>query len=188
VTLAFGVVAIASLVGAGVLAAKSAFSGAAVETRVVERTYSCVALANAGARRVLIAGGVTTDRAPAGFGMQTWKDVSPGDGDAAYLQFAADTPGLKVDPAACRASKRKVAFASRGLIDNGVVTQSFLGGFSADCKVNGRVDVHVRLTTADELPTKALVAVANEKGGKPIGFLKWSPKSVATFFAASCTS
>lgn len=193
-TIVLAVVAAASLSGAGVLAAKTVFSGESTVTRVLDRTYSCVARPQG--RVPLVGIGTSVSLPPtqgtereAAFTMASVTDTSPGDNDPAYLEFTAKADSFKVDPTGCKASKARVPFTSKGLVSNGVLTPSFVGGFRAFCKVStGRVDVHLRLTLADGAPVKALIAVRAQKGGKPVAYLDWAPKRQATFLSSRCAT
>lgn len=193
-SLALAAAAVTALASAGVLAAKTGLWRHAGATRILDRTYSCVAQTRAAIPVVTIWSGVSLppDQGyprPAVYTMASVVDTSPGDNDPMYLQFSEKPDSFKVDPTGCRASRAKVAFTPKGLIDNGVVTQNYIGGFKASCKVTTtRVDVHLRLTLRDDAPIKALIAVRNQKGGKAVAYLNWTPTRQATFLSAGCAT
>jgi hypothetical protein len=155
---------------------------------VFDRTYSCVATPLA-APWVEVQSQVTLPaKAPGYFDLYSSIDPSPGDNDITYLEFVAKANVFRTDPRGCRSVKRAVPLTSRGLPSNGVLTSTFLGGFDDKCKVNGRIDVHVRLTFVGGVAVAGMFAVQTEKGGIPVAFVKWAPMKEATFLSSRCTS
>jgi hypothetical protein len=68
------------------------------------------------------------------------------------------------------------------------VTPSRLGKIEVRCVAAKRVLVRFRITMSGGKPAHALFAVRNDaSNGKPLEFLKWSPRKITGYLGGRCT-
>jgi hypothetical protein len=184
------VMALALIAAAGA----SAWPGRA--SQVIDRTYSC------GVRperyidvntNVTIPSSVTSSYPDVA---QVWLDTvhktAPVGGIQAVVpqvRFLAEKNSLSVDKALCRRSSHRVALKPAGLPLYETVTRNHLGQIEVRCATAKRVLVRFRITLTGGKPAHALFAVRNDSSkGKPIEFLKWSPRKISGYLGGRrCT-
>jgi hypothetical protein len=185
---------ISVVVGAAAVAASaSAFAAPAGATRadastqVVDKTYSCLAkprrLFFVGAQVRLPPGG----QVPAGPAMAT---VSTANDHRFQVVFKDVKNSLKVDRSICRPSPRRLPLKPAGLSLDQTVTRNLVGHMTGKCPVRTkRVLVHFRVSLTGGIPTRASLAVRRDSAkGKPLAFLRWSPRKISDYLAESCTT
>jgi hypothetical protein len=184
-----GVIVLALIAATGA----SAWPGRA--SQVIDRTYTC------GVRperyidvntNVTIPSSVTGGYPDVG---QVWLDTvhktAPVGGlqvVVPQVQFRAAKNSLSVDKALCRRSSHQVALKPAGLPLYETVTRTHLGQIEVRCVAAKRVLVRFRITLTGGKPAHALFAVRNDSSkGKPIEFLKWSPRKITGYLGRGCT-
>jgi hypothetical protein len=105
------------------------------------------------------------------------------------LGLRAVKNGLKIDKKACQRVKRTIPLKPKGLSGPPItVTPTHQGFDSERCGTKARVLVRLRLTTTNQIPSHALLAVRNDDAKRrPIAFYNWSPKKLSLYTANSCT-
>ncbi len=193
-SVALAVLALSAIAAATALAASLASSGRA---SVIDRTLSCATTLQGQRPVVWVQANVKTRQIPvASLAVLT---VPGGDVVIAgaprqttqQLSVAAAKNGFGVDDGACAPSSRHVPLAAAGLSASTTITTTFLGSFWQTCPIadRARADralLHVHVTLADGVPTRAQLAVRNETTNKPIAYVVWTPTRVSSFFAQSC--
>jgi hypothetical protein len=174
-------------------AGASAWPGRA--SQVIDRTYSCGVRAERYIdvnSNVTIPSSVTTTYTEQA---QVWLDTAhktaPVGGIQAVVpqvRFEATKNSLSVDRALCRPSSHHLALKPAGLPLYETVTRTHLGQIDVRCVAAKRVLVRFRITLTGGKPAHALVALRNDAGkGKPIEFLRWSPRRITGYLGRSCT-
>jgi hypothetical protein len=193
-SIALAVVAVSAVVAATALAATLASSP---HESVIGETLSCATTLQGQRPVVSVQANVKTRQIPvASLAVLT----TPG-GDVVVagspnqvsqqLAVAAAKDGFGVDDATCAPSHRRVPLAAAGLPASTTITTTFLGSFWQSCAIadRARADralLHVHVTLAGGVPTRAELAIRNEATNKPIAYVVWTPTRVSSFFAQSC--
>ena len=102
--------------------------------------------------------------------------------------FEEKKDSLEVDRSACRRSSRRVPLKTTGLPTPGeTATPTHTGSVNGRCSTAKRVLVHLKLTTTNGKPEKALVALRNDsEKSKPVAFYRWSPSKIVAYLGNTC--
>jgi hypothetical protein len=180
------VLVVASLITGAIAAQTSVLGERGAST--LDRTYSCRAVGPGGSPILNISGDVVLPSRAGNVSMSTGRDFTPGDSDIMFFELLTDRTGVRVDGVACKQTHKRTPLSTKGLRSNGVVTDSFVGNFRLFCHVGSRVDVHARVTLSSGRPTAALVAISNEASGKPVSFINFKPKRIASYASTRCSA
>ena len=193
-SIALAVVAVSAVAAATALAATLTSSQRA---SVIDETLSCATTLQGQRPLIWVQAHVKTRQIPvAGFDVETTpggNSVVAGAPNAVTQQLAvaAAKDGFGVDDVTCAPSHRRVQLAAAGLPASTTITTTFIGSFWESCAIadRARADralLHVHVTLADGVPTRAQLAVRNEATNKPIAYVVWTPTRVSSFFAQAC--
>ena len=185
--------AIVALAAVTVTVAASVGAAPASSTRIVDRTYSCKVRP---AHYIDLETSVTLppengQPRPGQVRVTTVKKGIQRNGITFYVPqvfFEEKKDSLEVDSSACRRSSRRVPLKTTGLPTPGeTATPTHTGSIDGRCSTAKRVLVHVKLTTQNGKPEKALLALRNDKDkSKPIAFYRWSPSKIVGYLGNSC--
>jgi hypothetical protein len=182
-------VALVTATAAAVFAAGGLPDASGGAARVIDRTLVCKT-SHAGIYwKVTLRGSVRFPSHPlADLTLDTAFKVDPKTNFLIHqVQIASTTDGFTTDGSACTQSAASgIPLAAGKLPSNGVVTPHFVGQIVADCKVEPRIRVHVRVTTRGSTPVAAEMAIRNYKSNQPVAFLSWSTERLASYFSSRC--
>jgi hypothetical protein len=157
------------------------------DSNVLDRTLRCPVQPHGGLPYLsLIADPTMPGTAP---GTSFPASVSLTTGDNKQL-FAFDTAhsGLVLDNSSCHAA-RTFALARAGLPSSGVFKGGQSVGFNFNCYLAGPVVFRLRVVRdRSGTPTNATLAVRIGKHSRPIAYVVWTPKRVAAYATARCSS
>lgn len=190
-SIALAVVAVSAVAAATALAATLASSQ---RTSVIDKTLSCATELQGQRPVIWVQANVKTQQIPvASLEVLTTPDTNSAATSPASQQLAvaAAKDGFGVDDATCAPSHRRVPLAASGLPASTTITTTFLGSFWQSCAIADRahadrVLLHVHVTLAGGVPTRAELAVRNEATNKAIGYIVWTATRVSSFFAQTC--
>jgi hypothetical protein len=174
-------------------AGASAWAGRAAQ--VIDRTYSCRVrperYVDVDTNVTIPASGTASYPDPAQVWLDTVHKTAPVGGIQAVVpqvRFLAAKGSLSVDKALCRRSPHRVTLKPAGLPLYETVTPTHVGRIEERCVAAKRVLVRFRITFTAGKPAHALFAVRNDAAkGKPVEFLKWSPRKITGYLGRACT-
>jgi hypothetical protein len=98
--------------------------------------------------------------------------------------------GVKIDKSSCSRVKRRIPLKRKGLSGPPItVTTTHQGYDNEQCGTKARVLVRLRLTTTNQIPSHALLAIRNDDARRrPVAFYNWSPRKFTVYIGNNCTS
>jgi hypothetical protein len=190
-------IALAAVTIAAIAAASAFAAGLGTDARasVIDRTLSCATSLQAQRPVMWVQANVKTKRNPVAsldvitLPATTWVVT----GQKQQMSIGAAKDGFGIDDGSCTASKQRVPLVPSGLPASTTVTSTFLGSFWETCRTadHNRADrtlLHVHVTLKNGIPATAQLAIRNEATGKPVGYVEWTPKRVASWFGPACNA
>lgn len=101
------------------------------------------------------------------------------------LQAAKNS--LRIDTSSCSHVKQQIPLKPKGLQGPTTVTPSLFGRDTEQCGTASRVLVRLKVTSTNQTPTHALLAIRNDNAKKqPVAFYDWTSHKVNLYVGSTC--